>query len=230
MTTMQKFDLPSTELCREFFLRIGKEIQVPRGATLPADDVFYILEGHVALTAVTADGECHSFMYFRPGQLFNFFPAVAGACGISLTVRSFSLFTESLFMRTKTACRLVLIERGDFLERMDSQPLQGVLLRALADNLQKALAKSANSCLATAPVRVCRLLAASMAEESPHEIPGYLTHAEIAGHLSLHVMTVTKIFHALREQGILAKQGRAVMVRETGRLLQIANQEKILLY
>lgn len=75
---MQKFDLPSTELCREFFLRIGKEIQVPRGATLPADDVFYILEGHVALTAVTADGECHSFMYFRPGQLFNFFPAVAG--------------------------------------------------------------------------------------------------------------------------------------------------------
>ena len=55
--TMQKFDLPSTELCREFFLRIGKEIQVPRGATLPADDVFYILEGHVALTAVTADGE-----------------------------------------------------------------------------------------------------------------------------------------------------------------------------
>lgn len=106
----------------------------------------------------------------------------------------------------------------------------GVLLRALADNLQKALAKSANSCLATAPVRVCRLLAASMAEESPHEIPGYLTHAEIAGHLSLHVMTVTKIFHALREQGILAKQGRAVMVRETGRLLQIANQEKILLY
>ena len=177
MMTMQKFDLPSTELCREFFLRIGKEIQVPRGATLPADDVFYILEGHVALTAVTADGECHSFMYFRPGQLFNFFPAVAGACGISLTVRSFSLFTESLFMRTKTACRLVLIERGDFLERMDSQPLQGVLLRALADNLQKALAKSANSCLATAPVRVCRLLAASMAEESPHEIPGYLTHA-----------------------------------------------------
>ena len=93
MMTMQKFDLPSTELCREFFLRIGKEIQVPRGATLPADDVFYILEGHVALTAVTADGECHSFMYFRPGQLFNFFPAVAGACGIYLTVSSFSLFT-----------------------------------------------------------------------------------------------------------------------------------------
>ena len=228
---MLNMKISSAEECRELFLRIGgKEMFVPARFSLPIVGIYYVLEGHVALMGTSVEGEGHSFIHFRPGDVLNFFPVVADSCGIPWTSNSFRLFCESLDMRTKTPCRLILVEHDDFRKHMDEGPVKDLLLRSLTSNLQRALSQSLNNCMVTAPVRVCRMIVTSMSEKAPHILPRFLTHAEIAGHLSLHVMTVTKIFHALREQGILEKSGSTVQVKKPDLLQRIAYQEAQLIY
>ncbi|HJD97264.1 Crp/Fnr family transcriptional regulator [Mailhella massiliensis] len=222
--------LPDMETCRKFLLGFSREISVPRGTKLMIGNVFYLLEGAVSLTAVSATGERHSLVYFEPGDLLSFIPSVNHVYSIPHEAFDFLLYNESLAMFAQTPCRLVCTDHRQFMRHMDEEPIKTLLIRGLASNLLKVIVQSVNNCTLSATVRVCRMLSVFMQKEEPHAIPRYLTHTEIAGHLSLHVMTVTKIFHSLRREGILGRIHGVTLVKDPARLMSLASQKSLLSY
>ncbi len=212
------------ETCRSHLLRFSREIAVPRGTNLCVDRVYYLLDGAVTLTAMSAVGGAHSLIYFHPGDLLSFIPSVNQAYAIPHDAFDFLLYNESLVMRTKTRCRLVSMTHGEFMEHMDEEPLRTLLIRGLAGNLMKIIVQSVNNTTLSATVRVCRMISVFMEKHPPHALPRYLTYTEIAGHLSLHVMTVTKIFRSLRKEGILAKDKGITFVKNPGELMKLSSQ------
>ena len=226
----ERAPLPDMETCRTFLLRFSREISVPRGARLLVDRVYYLLEGAVTLTALSAIGGHHSLIYFHPGDLLSFIPSVNQAYAIPHEAFDFLLYNESLAMCTKTPCRLICTEHREFMQHMDEEPLKTLLIRGLAGNLMKIIVQSVNNCTLPATVRVCRMLSVSMEKEPPHRLPRYLTHTEIAGHLSMHVMTVTKIFQSLRKEGILGREHGVTFVKKPDALVKLSSQLSQLSY
>ena len=222
--------LPDMETCRNFLMRFSREITGPRGTKLMINRVFYLLEGTVTLTVVSATGERHSLVYFEPGDLLSFMPSVNHTYAIPHEAFDFLLYNESLSMFAKTPCRLICTDHREFMRHMDEEPVKTLLIRGLAANLLKVIVQSVNNCTLPATVRVCRMLSVFMQQDAPHAIPRYLTHTEIAGHLSLHVMTVTKIFQSLRKEGILDREHGITFVKDPARLMSLASQQSLLSY
>ena len=222
--------LPDIESCRKYLLQFSREITVPRGSKLIIDRVYYLIEGAVTLTAMSAVGGYHSLIYFSPGDLLSFIPSVNQAYAIPHDAFDFLLYNESLAMIAKTPCRLVCTEHREFMQHMDEEPLKTLLIRGLAGNLMKIIVQSVNNSTLPATVRVCRMLSVFMEKKPPHNLPRYLTHTEIAGHLSMHVMTVTKIFQSLRKAGILGRNLGVTYIKNPQELLNLASQHRQLSY
>ena len=222
--------LPDMETCRNFLMRFSREITVPRGTKLMINRVFYLLEGTVTLTVVSATGERHSLVYFEPGDLLSFMPSVNHTYAIPHEAFDFLLYNESLSMFAKTPCRLICTDHREFMRHMDEEPVKTLLIRGLAANLLKVIVQSVNNSTLPATARVCRMIAVFMAKEPPHALPRYLTYREIAGHLSLHVMTVTKIFQTLRREGILGKTNGVTFVKDPDALMSLSSQRSLLSY
>ena len=216
--------LSEIENCRRHLLGFSREITVPRGTKLRVDRVYYLLEGAVTLTAVSAVGGAHSLIYFHPGDLLSFIPSVNQAYSIPHEAFDFLLYNESLVMCTTSHCRLISMEHGEFMKHMDEEPLKSLLILGLAGNLMKIIVQSVNNTTLSATVRVCRMLSVFMEKKPPHALPRYLTHTEIAGHLSMHVMTVTKIFQSLRKEGILGRDHGITFVKNPDELMKLASQ------
>ena len=212
------------EICRKHLLSFSREIVVPRGTKLRVDRVYYLIDGAVTLTAMSAVGGAHSLIYFHPGDLLSFIPSVNQAYAIPHDAFDFLLYNESLVMCTKTRCRLVSMTHGEFMKHMDEEPLKSLLICGLAGNLMKIIVQSVNNTTLPATVRVCRMLSVFMEKKPPHALPRYLTYTEIAGHLSLHVMTVTKIFRSLRKEGILDKDKGVTFVKNPDELMKLSSQ------
>lgn len=219
---------PDMETCRRHLMQFSREISVPRGSKLMMDKVHYVLEGVVTLTAVSATGNRHALVYFEPGDLLGFTPSVNHVYSIPHEAFDFLLFNESLAMFTKTPCRLLSIEHSEFIRHMDEEPVKNLLMCGLAGNLLKVIVQFVNNCTLPATVRVCRMLSVFMEKEPPYTLPRYLTHTEIAGHLSLHVMTVTKIFQTLRREGILGRERGKTFVKDPEKLMSLASQQSLL--
>ena len=222
--------LPDIETCRNYLLRFSREITVPRGTRLMVNRVYYLIEGAVTLTAMSVTGAYHSLIYFAPGDLLSFIPSVNQAYSIPHDAFDFLLSNESLTMCTKTPCRLVCTEHREFMQHMDEEPLKTLLIRGLAGNLMKIIVQSVNNSTLSATVRVCRMISVFMEDEPPHRLPRYLTHTEIAGHLSMHVMTVTKIFQSLRKEGILGRDHGVTFVKNPVELMKLSSQLSQLSY
>lgn len=221
---------PDIESCRQYFLPFGREISVPRGTKLSIGRVYYLLEGAVTLTALSVTGEHLSLVYFNPGDLLSFIPSVNQAYAIPHEAFDSLLMNENLAMFTKTPCRLICLEHEDFMRHMDEEPLKTLLMHGLAGNLMKMIVQSVTNSTLPATVRVCRMISVFMEKEAPHALPRYLTHTEMAGHLSMHVMTVTKIFRSLRRKGVLGKTGGINFVKNPAELMNLSSQRSLLSY
>ncbi len=222
--------LPDPEACRQHLLNFSRELSVPRGTKLNTSRIYYLLEGAVTLTALSVTGDPLSLIYFHSGDLLSFIPAVNHAYAIPHEAYDLLLLNENLAMFTKTPCRLLCMEPADFILHMDEEPLKTLLMHGLAGNLMKIIVQSVNNSTLPATARVCRMIAVFMAKEPPHALPRYLTYREIAGHLSLHVMTVTKIFQTLRREGILGKTNGVTFVKDPDALMSLSSQRSLLSY
>lgn len=222
--------LPDIETCRQYLSGFSSEVSVPRGTKLTIGRVYYLLEGAVTLTALPVTGERLSLIYFHPGDLLSFIPAVNHAYAIPHEAYDLLLMSENLVMFTKTPCRLMSMEPEVFIRHMDEEPLKTLLVHGLAGNLMKIIVQSVNNSTLPATVRVCRMLSVFMDREAPHALPRYLTYREIAGHLSMHVMTVTKIFQTLRREGILGKADGVTFVKDPEALMNLSSQRSLLSY
>ncbi len=222
--------LPDLETCRQYLTDFGREVSVPRGTKLTVGRIYYLLEGTVTLTALPVTGERLSLIYFQPGDLLSFIPAVNHAYAIPHEAYDLLLISENLAMFTKTPCRLMSMEPEAFIRHMDEEPLKTLLVHGLAGNLMKIIVQSVNNSALPATVRVCRMLSVFMDKKDPHALPRYLTYREIAGHLSMHVMTVTKIFQTLRREGILGKADGVTFVRDPAALMNLSSPRSLISY
>ena len=98
---------------------IGAEVVLPRGTLLQPENIYYLVDGYCALIALTKNGKEYSFIYFRPGMLLNFIPAIFRS-------DSFNLLTQRRFISidpvivTKTRCVLLSVRSDEFMRRLES--------------------------------------------------------------------------------------------------------------
>jgi CRP-like cAMP-binding protein len=210
---------------------ISTRVVYPRGVRLPTENVYYLQEGICALTHHTREGEENSFLYFKPGMMLNFLESVVHVTGTGseITGKRYSKFNHAVY--TKTECRLLSVRGAFFLEYLEKNPaLYKLLLRSLSENLINLLALSTDIVSKPAGVRVCQVILDFMTDDDPPQVPRYFTYPEIAFYLSMHEMTVTKVFKALRQEGIIDRVGRTARVLRSDKLVDIVNGDRELKY
>ncbi|WP_320007671.1 Crp/Fnr family transcriptional regulator [Maridesulfovibrio sp.] len=215
----------------ESLRKIGVEVTIPKEGCFDYANVYYLEEGVAALTHLTESGEQSSFIYFKSGMLLNFLRAVTLKTGVasSITLRRFDNLNHTIYAKTK--CKCISINGEKFLDYIEKNPeLYKLLLQSLSDNLINLLSISTDIVTKPANIRVCQILLDFMTDDDPPQIPRYLTYNEIAFYLSMHVITVTKVFKALKESGIIAKKGWMTTVIDRERLRAIVEGEEELGY
>ena len=193
--------------------RFGTVRTVPKGTLLSGKEAYWLLRGICALT-----------------MLFGFVPVLGRYYRMNRLVdvrasRSFSGFMA------KTDCSVIELPENAFLDEITrDRDVLSVVLRAAVVNLADMLNHSMVIASLPVPCRVCYMLLEACPEEEPYLLPAYLNYDEIAAHLGVHVITVTKIFGALYSNGILAREGRRRVVLDKERLLRIVQREEELPY
>lgn len=203
--------------------QISREVTLPKGTRISDSKVYYLKKGICVLKHLTSDGEESAFIFFRPGMLMNFLYSVITSTGIGteLTGKRLQMLNHAIF--TQTDCTLLAMDGKVFLDFLEKHPnLYKLLLQSLSDNLINLLAVSTDIVSKPASERVCQVIMDFMSNEEIPEIPGFLTYTVIANYLSMHVMTVTKIFKALRQEGIISRRGRTARVTDKEKLIAIS--------
>ena len=210
--------------------RFGTVRTVPKGTLLSGKEAYWLLGGICALTCVNESGSQYSSLYFHRNMLFGFVPVLGRYYRMNRLVdvrasRSFSGFMA------KTDCSVIELPANAFLSEITrDREVLSVVLRAAVVNLADMLNHSMVIASLPVPCRVCYMLLEACPEEEPYLLPAYLNYDEIAAHLGVHVITVTKIFGALYDNGILSREGRRRAVLDKERLLRIVQREEELPY
>ncbi len=219
------------QACEALLRRIGKEERLAKGALLLTDHIYYLLEGLCALIHFGPLGEESSLIYFEAGRMLNFLPKLSRIYPMQPKTLRRRQPRDTFAVRAKSACRLVRIDHDVFLRELDqSALLHSLLEQSLMENCLNLLARAGNSPLLPAPQRICRLLAELMPERAPYRLPRYMSYAEMAVHLSIHPVTVARIFQALKAEGIAWRDGGAICVFDPERLRRMACGEEALAY
>jgi CRP-like cAMP-binding protein len=190
---------------------LGKRIALQPGTVLPDNTVYYLIDGYCALISVKECGKTHSLLYFRPGMLMNFLPTVTPGLSLHPIILRYRNRNKSLrpFAITKTQCAMHAVDGKAFLRKLEVDiDFCKILINALAENFINLYSATISIGLYSAMARVARLLLDNAPEAAPYQVPSFLTYDEIANHLSLHKITVAKIFNDLRQRNILKKAGK----------------------
>ncbi|MBR6466676.1 MAG: Crp/Fnr family transcriptional regulator [Desulfovibrio sp.] len=202
---------------------IGTEHVLQKGELLRTDHICYLLKGLCILSFYGPCGDETSLLFFEPGRLFNFMPKLSRLYPLQPKTLRRKLPRDAFAVRAKEESILLFIDHNVFeRELAGSLPLHSLLVQSLTENCENLISHAGNSPLLPAPQRICRLLAEMMEEAPPHAVPPFLSYNEISLHLGIHPITVAKIFKALKEEGITARQGRMLTVADPERLRAIA--------
>jgi len=202
---------------------IGTLHVLHKGELLRTDHICYLLKGLCILSFYGPCGDESSLIFFEPGRLFNFLPKLSRVYPLQPKTVRRQLPRDAFAVRAKEDCQLILVDHNVFeRELATSLPLHSLLVQSLTENCENLISHAGNSPLLPASQRICRLLAEMMSDYPPHALPAYLSYSEISLHLSIHPITVAKIFKALKEEGITARQGRTLAVADPERLRAIA--------
>ncbi len=219
------------EVFERLFSRIGTRVVHEKGTRLPPENIYYLLEGVAALTSLTSDGSENSFLFFRPGMLLNFLPSVVASTGLATDITRKRALHIKHTIYTKTRCTFICMDANAFLHFLESNPVQyPILVQGLCENLINVLALSTDIASKSASVRVCQVILDFMTEETPPVMPRFLTYNELAFYLSLHEVTIKKIFKALMQEDILMKRGQTSVILNVEKLRAIAAEEMELVY
>lgn len=192
---------------------MGEEFLLPRGKVLRENHIYYLQEGRCALCVYGQCGETSTLIYFEPGRLLNFLPSLSRLYPLHPMTRRRSVPRKFFAVRALTNCRFLRVRHEIFIKAFaDSLPLHSLMVRSLTENILNLLTHAFNSPLLPAGQRICRLLADIMDDQPPHALPRYMTYPEISTHLSIHPITVAKIFKTLREKRIIRKKDAGLTV------------------
>lgn len=209
---------------QEEFAKISTRERLPANSVLSEDHIYYLLTGVCMLGHISEQGEEKILVYFKDKALMGFLPYLVKHVGADEPY--LDLFsTGEYFIKTRSPCDVMKVDGDRFFSMLDKSPhLYRTLLCSLTQNYANMLLLSTRIINQPAPVRVCRVVLEFMGlENSRLVLPRHLTYYDIGIFTSLHVITVTKVFRALLNAGIVSRKGRTVTIERKDLLSDIAN-------
>lgn len=210
---------------------IGNEMTLPKGKQLRNNDLYYLLQGICSLCIEGENGKDVVLVYFMPGRIINFLPALKGFYPYSGKYPIDPIGNQYFFVKAISNCRLLHIDHKKFLEKyFDSLPLHSLIVQGLVENCYALFSHLFNSMQNPAWQRVAGILLHLMDKNPPHFLERRITYEEISTFLCIHPVTVAKIFRALLEAGIIARNKKIIRVCDPDRLERIAQGREHLFY
>ena len=183
------------------------------------DHMYFILRGRVRLVALTPDGEEKNLWYLREGCFFNETPAFFQSSPEAASPQSqatFSVFqTTSTFFHECTESSLLgalsLARVKDIGTRHPEMLLN--LCHSFSLKVTLLAQNMASFTLETPRQRVYKYLAARIEPGSnPPRIRRTMSYIEMANLLGMHRISLYKVLHAAKKNGILAfDKGKTVI-------------------
>lgn len=206
------------------FISIGKKVTLAKSEEVPLDgNVIYIDKGICALTRTTKEGHEKVYMYFKPGNLTGF---IRHLLPKTQYPKSYIHQTvNTIITKTEVACYLIKKEHFFDLLKENSRYYED-LTYSLAQNLSNVLEHSALVASENAPSKICAMLLEFSEPKNDRDVlHSCFNYAEIGNFLSLHTVTVAKIFKTLKDKQYIEKIDGQLVIKNKEKLLEICNNE-----
>ncbi len=175
-------------------------------------DVFYIHYGSVRVTLYTTHGQKLSFIDINAGQSFGEISAIDS-------------MPRSANVLALEETLLTCIPQEYFLELVDTQPRfaryvmnqMSALIRRLNNRLYELSTLDGTHRIYA---ELLRIAARGELEGDARIINNPPTHAEIASRINSHREAVSRVYHCLKEDGILEKRSRQLVLKNLDVLQQ----------
>ncbi len=209
----------------------GETIILERGATLNHERLFLLESGKMALRLASPRGETISVFYHSAGQLVNFMPLLVRCFPIDEKLLKRKLPGHMFHIKALEECRLLSIDNDWFMNGLiRNEAISALALYSCIVNLINVYARAYNCPILSNAQRICRMILSHTDDNPRNPIPLYLTHAEISSYLSIHPITVSKIFGRLRNLGIIRKKSGMLVIEKIDELRAIAGGLKSISY
>jgi len=173
-------------------------------------DVLFLLSGLARVNIYSQAGRQVSFRDIRPGAIFGELAALDGQA-------------RSASVECVEPCVAAIMPQAAFIKALSEHPpFMLAVMRHLTQQVRTLTARVFE--FSTLAVRnrvqaeLLRLAGATAAHGNQATLSPAPTHAEIASRISTHREAVTRELGWLEEQGLIAKQGRTLLVKDLARL------------
>lgn len=211
---MTKSYLTVPENVRDVLARNGRQLRVRKGHVLlavglPANDVYFVVDGRVSVSLVSAQGRETVLRLIEQGEMFGELAAIDGQ------PRS----ADVVAVENST---LLVIPGNVFTGLIESEPVLSLwLARYLAHQVRYLTNRIYElSTMGVGPRLQAELLrlAGEPATDGSACISRVPTQAELAARIGTNRETVTREFALLVREGLLAREGRRIIVPSVARL------------
>jgi CRP-like cAMP-binding protein len=176
-------------------------------------DVYFVTAGEVRASLYSVAGKAVTFTELGPGDMFGEIAAIdRGPRSASIEARS--------------TCTMASMPASVFLEVLEAEPtVMLALLHQLAARVRSLTTRvyefSALAVNNRIHAELLRLAGPAPREGRGVRIETAPTHAEIASRVSTHREAVTREFSRLARLGLVEQHGRALIVKDLGRLAEM---------
>lgn len=179
-------------------------------------DVFFLVSGRLRVTIYAANGRQVTFRDSHEGEHFGDIAAIDGR-------------PRSADVVTLTPSVVASLDRAGFLGLLRDEPVVAErVMRSLAALVRQLSERVID--LSTLGVQnrvhaeLLRLAQAAGIESNRARLEPAPTHAELANQISTNREQVTRELNALRREGLLAKDGRALVLTDAQRLVRMVEE------
>jgi CRP-like cAMP-binding protein len=178
-------------------------------------DVFFVTAGEARASLYSVTGKAVTFTDLHPGDVFGEISAIDSG-------------RRSASIEARTACIIAAMPASVFLEILKSEPkVMLALLQQLAGRVRSLTTRvyefSALAVNNRIQAELLRLAASVPRDGKSARLDTAPTHAEIASRVSTHREAVTREFNRLSRLGLIEQRGRALIVKDLGRLSEMVH-------
>lgn len=175
----------------------------------PGSHLFVVAQGRVRLSMVSAQGREALIALLGPGEVFGELALLDGGA-------------RSMDATAAKDCVLLALDRRAFLALLETAPeVRWHLLRLLCERLRDANDRLERTLFLPVAARLARLLV-TLAEHDREGRVAALSQADLGRLIGASRERVSLQLSSWRAAGLLARDGRALVIRDRGRLLALA--------
>ena len=218
------------------YIKNGEILRIKRGGLLRNSvtaaqniDTFILVDGVCSLSTFTQDGKSSVLLFFEPGDFVGYAPFLINEYEFELLAQSYLTGLGTFCETNCTVSRLskpVLDELKNDLgfERTLSKNIFSQHLRMIAVRRTKTDKSS------PASVAAFILFQSRPSNDGMLSLAPFFTYEEIAKVLEIHPVSVGRIIGALKKEGAIKRDGRAITVTDRELLVAIASDEHAIEY